>query len=316
MDQSASGAARPAPDGDGVAPSGGRIREMADAMTVPSWHAVGPGDDPCGVAPAISTTSVAECCSELVEWLRKKGKQDQRAAALSGRLDACALASPCGSGACPACDQAFQRDFAAAGGRFIEEQQRCRHGAIVCVGIALPGMAVPLGGLAGLNLPAAKRRVQDRLGKADVGSAIGAWDYSMNEHRTARYPTFWLPHLHLLIHPGDPGALRGGLRRNFPSSDAVPRPVKVQMWDGRENALLYLMKTKIDRRIGVDNAKRFSPKTGEWRLCRATSQQRLRSAERLELLLHLDGIGLDGRLFMRKAQLRRTHDGMKIVAMP
>lgn len=255
------------------------------------------------------------CCPDLPEWLRKKGKQDQRATELSSKLDACAPASPCGSGACPACGEAFQREFAAAARLFIE-QQWCRRSAIVCVGIALPGLAVPPGGLAGLNLPAAKRRVQDRLGRAGVGLAVGAWDYSMNEHWTARYAPFWLRHLHLLIGTGDPGALREGLKRSFPNSDAVPRPVKVQAWDGRENALLYLLKPKFDRRIGVDNAERFSPKTGEWRLCRATSPQRLRSAERLELLLHLDEIGPEGRVFMRKAQLRQTRDGMTIVAMP
>lgn len=255
------------------------------------------------------------CCPDLPEWLRKKGKQEPRATELSSKLDACAPASPCGSGACPACGEAFQRDFAAAAGRFIENL-RCRRGAIVCVGIAQPDLAVPLGGLAGLNLPAAKRRVQNRLGKADVGLAFGAWDYSVNEHRTERYAPSWLPHLHLLVGTGDPGALREGLKRSFPHSDAVPRPVKVQAWDGRENALLYLLKDKFDRRIGVDNAVRFSPKTGERRLCRATSHQRLRSAERLELLLHLDEIGPEGRVFMRKAQLRRTRAGMKIVAMP
>jgi hypothetical protein len=175
---------------------------------------------------------------------------------------------------------------------------------------------VPRGGLACLHLPAAKRRVHAKLGKAGVGWAIGAWDYSLNEHKTGRYAASWLPHLHLLTVTDDPEALRRGLLDAFARSDAVPRPVRAEAWDGRENALLYPLKTKFDRRIGIDDAVRFSPKTGEWRLCRATSQQRLRSAERLELLLHLDEIGPEGRLFMRKAQLRRTRDSMKIVTMP
>jgi len=131
-----------------------------------------------------------------------------------------------------------------------------------------------------------------------------------------RYEPCWLIHLHLVTVTDDPEALRRRLTAACPASDAIPRPVRAQAWDGHGNALLYLLKTKFDRRVGVDDAARFSPKTGEWRLCRATSQQRLRSAERLELLLHLDGIGPDGRLFMRKAQLRRTHDGLTIVAMP
>lgn len=289
--------------------------EMAKPTMMSARPAMLPDEISCCDDPASSIGLVRGCCSDLPEWLRKKGKQEPRATELSSKLDACAPASPCGSGACPACGEAFQRDFAAAAGRFIEEQW-CQCDSVVCAGIALPSLAAPRGGLQGLNLLAAKRRVQERLSRAGVGLAFGAWDYSMNQHQTARYAPFWLPHLHLLIGTGDPGSLRQGLKRSFPSSDAVPRPVRVQVWDGHENALLYLLKRKFDRRIGIDNAERFSPKTGKWRLCRATSQQHLRSAERLELLLHLDEIGLDGRVFMRKAQLRLARGSIRIVPMP
>jgi len=249
----------------------------------------------------------------LAVWLRKKWGRDPRAGALADRLDACAR-GPCGSGGCPVCGEALQRGFAAALDEFVGAHRR--GASVVCVSVALPGLAVPRGGLTGLNLPAAKRRVQARLSRAGVGWAIGAWDYSLNEHETGRYPPFWLPHLHLVSATDDAAALRRGLRDSFAPSDAVPRPVRVQAWDGRENALLYLLKAKFDRRVGVDGAERFSPKAGEWRLCRATSQQRLRSAERLELLLHLDQGGLGGRLFMRKARPRRTRGGLAVVAAP
>ena len=50
------------------------------------------------------------------------------------------------------------------------------------------------------------------------------------------------------------------------------------------------------------------------RPCRATSPQRLRSGERLELLPRLDTVGL-GRVFTRRAQLRRTRKGGSAVVL-
>jgi hypothetical protein len=252
--------------------------------------------------------------SRLAGHLRRHAAHEPRAFGLAATVADCTIHRPCISGACPTCGEAAQHGFAAAVHRFVDEHRR--RDTVVCAGIALWSLAVPRGGLAGLDLPAARRRVQARLTTAGIGWATGAWDYSFNEHETGRYEPFWLPHLHLILATDESTALRRGLRDAFVRTDAIPRPVKVQAWDGRENALLYLLKMKYDRRVGVDGAERFSPKTGEWRRCRATSQQRLRSAERLELLLHLDEIGLDGRLFMRRAQLRRTRDGLTIVAMP
>ena len=281
---------------------------------MPSMRAAGAGDARRRAEPIGPTGPARERRPDVAGWLRKKWRQHPRAGALADRLDACTRFPPCGSGACPVCCEEFQHDFAPAARGFLEEHRR--GATVVCVGLALPGLAVPPGGLTGMNLPAAKRRIQARLDRAGVGWALGAWDLSMNEHRTARYAPFWLPHLHLLTEAWDPEALQRRLKRSSPGTDAVPRPVKVQPWDGRGNALLYPLKMKFDRRVGVDDAERFSPKTGRWRRCRATSHQRLRSAERFELLLHLDEIGLGGRLFLRGAQLRRTRGGMKIVAMP
>lgn len=280
-----------------------------------SRHAVGLGHIHRGGHPPIPTGPARERRPDVAGWLRKKRRQDPRAAALAESLAACTCCFPCGSGACPACGEALQHELASAVDEFIDKHRR-RRGTVVFVTVALPGSTVPMGGLAGVNMQALRRRTRYALDKAGVGWAIGALDYSLNEHKTERYEPCWLIHLHLVTVTDDPEALRRRLTAACPASDAVPRPVRVQEWDGRDNALLYLLKMKFARRVGFDDAERFSPRTGGWRRCRATSQQRLRSAERLELLLHLDGIGPDGRLFMRKAQLRRTRDGLAIVAMP
>ena len=82
----------------------------------------------------------------------------------------------------------------------------------------------------------------------------------------------------------------------------IPRPIKVEEWDGETAGLRYPMKNKYERRISTDNGKRFDKKTGQHRKCRDTDHQPLKSKDKLELLLHLDSIGIAGRLVLKNVQ--------------
>ena len=84
--------------------------------------------------------------------------------------------------------------------------------------------------------------------------------------------------------------------------------MKVVPWDGNNAAIRYMVKPKFWRRVGTDDAQRFDNAKGKQRSCRATDKQRLRSTQNRELLLHLDQIGLQGRLFMRWLQI--VHRGV------
>ena len=53
-------------------------------------------------------------------------------------------------------------------------------------------------------------------------------------------------------------------------------------------------------------------RTQEKRLCKATTYDRLRVSERVELALFLDKIGLGGRLSLRNVSLRKTTDSKKL----
>ena len=59
-----------------------------------------------------------------------------------------------------------------------------------------------------------------------------------------------------------------------------------------------MVKSDFKRRIGTDDGKRFNKVDGTHRSCRATDKQPLRSSQKRELLLHLDQIGLEGRLIL------------------
>ena len=52
----------------------------------------------------------------------------------------------------------------------------------------------------------------------------------------------------------------------------------------------------------VIKAARFNKKSGETRRCRDTDHQPLRTRDKIELLLHLDDIGIAGRLVLKSVQ--------------
>jgi hypothetical protein len=64
-----------------------------------------------------------------------------------------------------------------------------------------------------------------------------------------------------------------------------------------------MVKAKFWRRIGLDEGQRFNRTNSKNRSCRDTDKQPLRSSQQRELLLHLDQIGLQGRLMLRWVQI-------------
>jgi hypothetical protein len=144
------------------------------------------------------------------------------------------------------------------------------------------------------------RRTKDKIGRAGILTLIGAVDWSLNEVR-GKSRKRWSRHLHGVIPEGDTNAELEALKKQFPKSRDVRKPVHVAPWDGDPKALRYLMKQPTKRRISFMGT-RFDKKSGKRRKCRDTDKQPLRFAERLELLLHLDHIGISGRLVLKGVQ--------------
>jgi hypothetical protein len=147
-------------------------------------------------------------------------------------------------------------------------------------------------------------RQKDALGRAGVTWFIGGSDWSFNEHDEDRYPRHIShPFYGFTASTDDVQSLKRDLQELFPKTDAIPRPVKVQEWDGKKKPIRYMAKSKFFRRIGSDEGQRFNKTNGNNRSCRATDKQPLRSSQKRELLLHLDQIGLQGRLILRWLQI-------------
>jgi hypothetical protein len=238
---------------------------------------------------------------DIIDWLRKKFKDDNRSLALADKLESCKKKARCKSPACAECATAAQDLVTEVTRKFLKEKGKTAKLVAVSIvpadGTNKPGQLTP--DQHARNV----RRWKERLGRAGVTWFLGGSDWSLNEHEKDRYQPHWSHHLYGLTATTDPEDLKKKLQAQFPKTDEIPRPVKVQEWDGKKRALAYMMKLEFNRRIGTDKGERFDKDNNKNRSCRATDKQPLKSSQRRELLLHLDQIGLQGRLVLRWLQI-------------
>ena len=238
----------------------------------------------------------------LVARLRKKWKNSQVCLDLADKLDQCRPKHRCRSAACPECATAGQRLVAYVTRRFLKTQNSDRT-KVVCVTIIPGDGMIKPGELDAAEHERATRRWKDRLGKAGVEWFVGATDISMNEDRKGRKKPRWSAHIHGITVNKNPKKLKAALKEQFPETKAIRRPVMVEEWDGDKKFLRYIFKPNFSRRIATDDAQRYDKKIGTMRKCRDTDSQPLKSKQKRKLLLHLDRVGMQGRLLMRWCQL-------------
>ena len=239
----------------------------------------------------------ARARKERIAWLRKKYKDDPRSLALADKLEGCIRGDRCKSAACPECSDAARRLVVEVARPFLKKQTS-GDTIVVCVSVV---PADSTSELDHLSPGQHQRNVQcwkEMLARAGIAWFIGASDWSANEHKQQRYGPHWSHHFYGFTVTDDVDKLKRRLGEQFPTTDAIPRPVKVQAWDGKGRAIRYMVKSDFKRRIGTDDGKRFNKVDGTHRSCRATDKQPLRSSQKRELLLHLDQIGLEGRLML------------------
>jgi hypothetical protein len=238
--------------------------------------------------------------TKVVEWLRKKHNTDEAAMDLADRLEGCKKNDRCLSPACVKCSQAAKTFATKVVRKFLAAHPD--RNKIVCVSVVPADGEVAKGKLSSQQHARNVRRWKEALGRAGVGWFVGAADWSFNEHTDDRYEHGWQQHLYGFTGTDDLKQLKKKLKKQFPASDAIPRPVQVKPWDGDKKAIRYMLKTDFRRRIGTDEGQRCEKDSTEKRECRATDKQPLRSSQKLELLLHLDQIGLSSRFLMRWLQ--------------
>jgi hypothetical protein len=245
----------------------------------------------------------AECVSNdrlrRIKFLRKHNKTDPKAEALADRLESCEPEQRCLSGACPECGRLFQRWFVRRSRSFIAKHIDLPWNYLVAVSIVPWTPTVGLGQLFTVDAGNLQRRLKDALKKADIDVALGAIDLSFNEDYGEKYEPFWSPHFYLITSTADKKMLGKNLRALFRRSDEIPRPVKILTFRNNARRRSYALKMTFNRRIGYWEIRE---RGGGTRKCRNTSRQKLRTAERVELFVYLDQIGLGSRVTFRGAR--------------
>jgi hypothetical protein len=192
---------------------------------------------------------------ELVDWLRKKYADDQASMALAEKLEGCERDQRCRSLACPKCSNAAQAFITEVVGTFLAAQQD-QTKVLVVVSVVPADGAIAKGQLSADQHQRNERRWKEAFRRAGVTWFVGATDWSFNEHIDNRYQPRWQPHFYGFTVTDDIERLKKKLRKQFPSTDAIPRPVKVEAWDGDSTAIDYMLKPDFWRRIGTDDGQR------------------------------------------------------------
>lgn len=237
-----------------------------------------------------------------IKFLRK-----HKAAVLAHRLESCELDQKCLSGACPECGRLFQRWFVRRSKKFIAKHiSRPKH-ELVAVSIVPSDFLARPGYLSALNMRNFIRRAKLKLKEAGIDVALGAIDFSLNEDREQKYLPFWSPHFYLITSTADKATLKKKLRRLFSKTKEVPRPAKITSFKNIARRRSYALKMNFKRRIGYNDIKKI-------RKCRNTSRDKLRAAERFELFIYLDLVGLADRVFFLSAKPVMKGQSVKIEA--
>jgi hypothetical protein len=245
-----------------------------------------------------------------VDWLRKKHPEGSGSVLLANKLASCGSNQRCLSLACPECSFAWKAVTTAVAFPCLRAHPDRKK--IVCVSVVpADGMITP-GKLAAEQHVRNSRRWKEGLGRAGVTWFLGATDWSWNEHAQDRYEPHWSEHFYGFTATDDLEELKRKLHEQFPTTDPIPRPITVRAWNGSKKALQYMVKPDFFRRIGTDEGQRFDKNEAVQRECRATDKQPLRSEERFDLLIHLDQIGIQGRLLMRWLQFVHLKEGWTI----
>lgn len=260
---------------------------------------------------AVESAELRLRAENIAAWLAKKHGGRAGVDALVDHLRSCDPEDHCLSPACPVCAAAAQQRLTTLLEKATRRVQKPEQAFFVSVMPAAAATSVRR--LREFDRDVLADLITGACKRAQINWAVFAIDLSINEHRTGRYKPFVMPHVHGVVITDDVKTLRRELKDACPSTDAIPRPVRITPWDGNTAAFNYLMKVRLERRIGIDDAVRFDPRTGTNRLCRAIQRDRPRSRERRELLLAFDRIGIDGRLILVNTALRRMNGRIRIV---
>jgi hypothetical protein len=222
---------------------------------------------------------------------------------IAEKLEYCSPNNRCHCGACPECGRALQRFFVSESKLLFADQS-------VCVASVIDSRMSIRDELSQFSASGLINRVRSLLRRNGGGLAAGGIDFSYNQDGIGTFGSHWCAHLWLILPNRNRNLWEPALRKANPASEAVPRPIKVLNWDGRNEGVAYALKTTFKRRVSVHQNRRSSDARQ-----RNTSEQDLRVAERIPLYQYLNSVGLHARVFLLGARPTLTDQGFSIVKL-
>jgi hypothetical protein len=158
---------------------------------------------------------------DLADRTERSGLDTYEERALVTKLYRCRPNHRCYSPACQQCGQVEQLLTASAIEKFIGGQKDVFR--IAFVTIIPPNSTILKGSLHEFSLRNLKRRIRDGLAKTSALWAMGAIDFSLNEHHDNLYVPHWSPHVHLIVGTNDIDKFRSDLQAAFPRRAMKPQ---------------------------------------------------------------------------------------------
>ena len=155
---------------------------------------------------------------------------------IAEKLEYCSPNNRCYSAACPECGRALQRFF-------VSECTQLFIGRSVCVASIIDSKMSIRDELSQFSPSGLINRVRSILRRNGVSLAAGGIDFSYNQDGIGTFGSHWCAHLWLILLNRNRSLWEPALRKANPASEAVPRPIKIMTWDGRNEGLAYALKT-------------------------------------------------------------------------
>ena len=229
-----------------------------------------------------------------IRFLRKHGKTDLELLLIADCLEQCEPRNRCCAGACPECSRLFQRFYVRNSKRPIQDiiAYEGRELIAICI-IPLSALVRP-GQLNNFSIRNFHRRIKSALGSVGIKSAIGGVDFSFNEDREQKWNPIICVHPYLITATDDRNKLRRALKKIYPKTNEVPRPIKLPLFENKASRRSYSLKITFDLRISC-----YKIRKGQTTKSRNTSTDKLRVDQRIELYKYLHQIGLAARIIFR-----------------
>lgn len=138
---------------------------------------------------------------------------------------------------------------------------------------------------------------------ANIRSALMGLDVSFNECRDRTFSDHWLLHYRAHVPHLLSSAARKGLRRQFPKTRTIYRPLRISDFDGRLRGLAYSLKPNFQRRQSYTMGGK-----------RNTRGRPIRGKDLVELALYQDSIGFSGRLLLLGVRLLARDNGNVVIS--